>query len=603
MNSMKNYDISRRSFLKSALIVGGGAAAAGLVACSPGNTGSKDTVSGGATGVTLEGAPALEVYQTQVLVIGGGNGGVFAAQQVLAAGKQLTLVDKGPFRQSGASGMSWDALCYWPPAFADPYLVTTQVNQVTRQKAIDRIGAAAYDPRVNSINHGQVFPDRGADGDVHRWYEAMPFSARSGFFRHEMDTLYEDSPVVLDQTLLTDLFVNNGRCLGAVGYHIPTGAFRVIRAEATIIAASGCPQFHGWLTTGYRGINSSDATGDLVAAAFRHGLAIGEAEYGQYDFNSIEAPDVGCTFGCGIGADAADPSRLLDKDKNPIFKEGDVIGGNMGLSQRIGRLVYEEGKGTPNNGVLVHYGEFEDRWAIMRNVEILQKVFNVDPVTGYVECVPEMFDSGASIIIDENMMTEWEGLFDVRGAGVVGEQGGPMTFNNALYGPYTGMCAADYVDNATPVNPSEIDWAPVEEEIDRLTEIRTRKAEGSLRPHEVRRKIQEAGYKGFDIYRSTQMMEEALTELERIREEDIPKQVLADDSTNFNIEWKNAVENYNILDIAEVSIRASLMREETRGCYLRPEFPTKDDENWDCMIACRIKDGQIVLEKQDLPKL
>lgn len=498
--------------------------------------------------------------------------------------------------------MCWDALCYWPPVFQDPLLVTTQVDQVTRQKAYESIGADSYDPRVSMINHGQTFPDRAADGGVSEWMEGMPKSAKSAFFRREMDALYEDGVTVMDQTMITDLFVNNGRCLGAIGIHLPTGAFRVIRADATIMAVSGCPQFHGWLTTGYRGINSSDATGDLVAAAFRRGLTIGEAEYGQYDINSIQAPDIGNTYGCGIGADAADPSRLFDVNKNLIFEEGEEVGGNMGLCQRVGRVVYEDGLGTPHNGVLVHYGEFEDRWAIMRNVEIL-KDFNVDPVNDFVECVPEMFDSGASTVVDENMMTEWEGLFNVRGAGVIGEQGGPMTFNNLLYGPYTGKCAVAYVDSAKSVSADSIDWAPIDEEITRLTEIRTRQVEGGLRPHEVRRRIQAAGYLGFDVYRSTQMMEDAIAELERIRAEDIPKQMLADDTVNFNVEWKSAIENYNMLDIAEVSIRASLMREETRGCYYRPEFPERDDDNWNCMIACRLDNGEMVLEKRELSKL
>ena len=39
------------------------------------------------------------------------------------------------------------------------------------------------------------------------------------------------------------------------------------------------------------------------------------------------------------------------------------------------------------------------------------------------------------------------------------------------------------------------------------------------------------------------------------------------------MEWKEAIENYNLLTIAELSVLASLTREESRGSYLRPEFP------------------------------
>jgi succinate dehydrogenase / fumarate reductase flavoprotein subunit len=602
--------ITRRGFLKGGMAAGavgaigaaGALATAGLAGCAP-QEGAKPGAGGGA-GTATPASASFEVFQSDVLVIGGGNGGTYAAQQAIAAGKRVAIVDKGAYRHNGASGMCWDALCYWPPVLKDPYLVTTQVDQVTRQKAIDSLPGAGYDPRVSMINHGQTFPHRDADGGVMPWFAAMPFSARSGFYRHEMDDLYEDGARIFDQTMITGLFVNNGRCLGAVGIHLPTGRYRVFRAGVTIAAASGCPQFHGWLTVGYRGINSSDATGDIVAAAFRHGVAIGECEYGQYDINSIAAIDVGNTFGCGIGADAADVSHIFDANKNPIFAEGEAVGGNMGLNQRVGKLVFEDGLGTEHGGVYVHYGkDWEDRYAIMRNVPILRDVFGIDPTEDYVECVPEMFDHGASTIVDENMMTEWEGLFNVRGAGVVGEQGGPMTFNNLLYGPYTGKCALAYLAEADEIDEGGIDWTMVEEEISRLEEIRTRKASGGLRPHEVRRKIQAAGYLGFDVYRSTKMMEDAIAELQRIREQDIPRMTLADDSVNWNIEWKSAIENYNMLDMAEVSIKASLMREETRGCYYRPEFPQRDDENWNCMIAARMADGQMLLEKRALSKV
>jgi succinate dehydrogenase / fumarate reductase flavoprotein subunit len=91
--------------------------------------------------------------------------------------------------------------------------------------------------------------------------------------------------------------------------------------------------------------------------------------------------------------------------------------------------------------------------------------------------------------------------------------------------------------------------------------------------------------------------------LDRIRTEDIPAMVVSDTSPVYNTEWKEAIEAYNMLDICEISARASLMREETRGMYLRGDFPEQDDVNWDCMIVCRNNNGMMELEKQELPKL
>ena len=200
------------------------------------------------------------------------------------------------------------------------------------------------------------------------------------------------------------------------------------------------------------------------------------------------------------------------------------------------------------------------------------------------------------------MMTEWEGLFDTRGADTYGAFGGARTTTNKLFSAYTMKCAIDYLKSGKAIDIEKIDWTPVEKEFARLDEIRTRKVEGGKRPHEIRAMIQEAGARGFDVYRPTAWMEEAVAELERIRKEEMPLQVCADDTVNYNTEWKAAIENINLLDCAEVSIRASLLREESRGSYLRPEFPGVDDENWNCMLTAKMVDGEMVFAKREIPQ-
>ena len=115
--------------------------------------------------------------------------------------------------------------------------------------------------------------------------------------------------------------------------------------------------------------------------------------------------------------------------------------------------------------------------------------------------------------------------------------------------------------------------------------------------------IQHACYQACQPARPTADIEAGIAELARIRAEAMPSMTLGDMSRVFNTDWKCAIENYNLLDCAEVSIRASLLREETRGCYLRPEFPERDDENWNCMLACHLENGEMVFEKRPYPPL
>ncbi|MCI8402034.1 MAG: FAD-binding protein [Lachnospiraceae bacterium] len=631
---MKREGISRRDFLRGTMASALGVAATGILgACSPAGaatdpattsasvneettkaetTAAETTAAetapqmeSGQTAPVLESTP-YEVYHTELLVIGTGNAGVWATQRAMEEGKTILMVDKGPFRHSGASAMSWDALMIWHDYAGMRTPDWQLINGETAQAAFDYLGGAEFNPYVESINHGQTLPFRDANGEVAPISPQLPKTTVSAFFRREMDALLGTGRInVMDQTMITDLLVNGDRCLGAIGIYLPTGRMRVIRADATIMASSGCTQIHGWLNIGYRGINSTDNTGDVPMAAFRHGLKIGESEFAQYDFNSIIFKDVAHTFGCGIGADAGELEVLFDANHERIFADDEVVNGNLGMCQRIGELVFKDKKGTANDGVYCTYTQesYETvRYPIMRNVRFFQE-HGFDPIGNYFEVAAEMYEHGGAPIIDKNMMTELKGLFDVRGAGACGENGGPHMCHNRLYGHYTGKCAVNYLNAAPAVGEEEIDWTPVEEECRRLSEIRTRKVENGLRPHEIRRKIQAAGYRGFTIYRTTEMMEEAIAELERIRREDMPRQVLADDSTTFNVEWKSAIENINMLDSAEMSIRASLLREETRGCYFRPEFPQKDDVNWNCMLACHLEGDEMVFEKIPYPEI
>ena len=584
--------ISRRQFLK------GAAAMAGLAAAGSLNPMLKMQASAEEKQTEPE-KGYYEVYHTDLLIIGGGNAGLDAAREAVREGRQVMIVDKAPFRHNGVSGMSWDVLLLWGTPL--DWLLDPQINPVIKKKAYEFMGAESFNSCVDLINAGQTIPHRGEDGDTYPYL--VPGCANSVFYRREMDDIIHKGVSIMDQTMITDIFENNGRCLGAAGIYLPTGTYRVILADATIMAANAGMLFRGHHNIGYYGISSEDCTGDVDMALFRHGMTIGSAEYAQYDINAIEPADFAHTMGAAIMADGAELHAIYDKDHNQIFPNGVEEGdGNLGMIKTIAKAVNEEGRGTEHGGILIHFGDHPTRYNCTRNAALAAE-YGLDPYNDYVEAMPEMFEHGGSPVIDENMMTEWEGLFDTRGADTYGAFGGARTTTNKLFSAYTMKCAIDYLKQGKTFDEEKIDWTPVEKEFARLDEIRTRKVEGGKRPHVIREMIQDAGARGFDVYRPTAWMEEAVAELERIRKEEMPLQVCADDTVNFNTEWKAAIENINLLDCAEVSIRASLLREESRGSYYRPEFPGVDNENWNCMLTARMVDGEMVFAKREIPQV
>ncbi len=583
--------ISRRSFLKGTLAA---ALSAGILGAG---VAFADDAAAGEKAAESSSAPGYEVINTELLVIGAGNNAMTAAANALAKGKKVTVVEKAIYHHGGTSGLSWDAFSLWYQTETFEAVVESRAQDTINHEAFRK--ALFNDPEPNkfvySVNHGQSLPDRNPDGTVKPYW--IPEMCMGQFTRRETDD-FEAKPnaEVYDQTMITDLLINNGRCLGAIGIHIPTGVLRVFRADATIMASGGCTWLYGWLTVSARTIGTPDNTADVDMAAYRHGAGIGDSEYAQYDVLGVYPDGLGFGFGANICADAQEADAMVDKNGDPVYEPGDPrVQDRVFFAQELARVAVGEGRGTENGGVFVKIGDSQLRYANARNYVILEQ-FGVNPVTDTLEVMPEMYEHAGNPVIDSNMMTEIEGLFCARGAGINGSFGGGQVHLNRYFGALTGNCAAAYIDKAEPV--ADIDWTPVYEEYVRLNEIRTRKVEGGIRPHAVRHAIQNACGKSLGVYRATAACEEALAELQRIRAEDMPKMVVTDDSPVWNREWKEAVENYNLLDLAEMSVRATLLREETRGMYIRPEFPEQDDENWACTLVCYNRDGEMVFEKK-----
>ena len=53
---------------------------------------------------------------------------------------------------------------------------------------------------------------------------------------------------------------------------------------------------------------------------------------------------------------------------------------------------------------------------------------------------------------------------------------------------------------------------------------------------------------------------------------------------------------------AEMYLRSTLYRTESRGEHFREDYPTRDDPNWLAWTGLRMKDGEMKMFKIPLPK-
>ncbi len=598
--------MDRRSFLKLSGLTAGVAAlsCAALSGCA--SAGEQPSAEGQA--VTSAEVP-YSVYDTDILLIGGGYGAIYAMNAACRAGQNILCVDKGPWGFSGAHGMNFDIMNTWTPggvryASAEEVPDSSDLCNQALYKNTHVDNEVEVEPDVHFANFGEVLTARNEDGSPFYIYD-FPFMRG---IEHSMTRNWSDHfaakdyITIHDSTMITDLIVEEGRCLGAVGIHIPTGDYRVYRAKATVSATGGSTQFFGWNSTSCSSNNVPDNTADVEMSILRHGGRISDNEFGQYDLMTFYPRSFAATNGMAMGADSVHSGDLVDKNGKRLVDYEEIGPTNMMSSQdgviQAMSLVNEMGNGSENGGVYLRCTEESlptMRWMYVRGANLLKEKFGFDFTKESVEVLPEMYEHGGQPIVDENAMCkDFEGLFVVRANS--GSGGGNMNMTSRPMGRYAMMKAIEYAGSYAA--PENVTWSSVADEIARLEDLRTREIEGSIRPISIRRKVQYACAEAARPVRPTAVLQEAQAELERIYAEDLPKMACADRSRVQNADWKDAIETLNLLDEARLFMAASLAREESRAAMIRPEFPETDDANWAVQLAfTKAADGTLSYEK------
>jgi succinate dehydrogenase/fumarate reductase flavoprotein subunit len=67
-------------------------------------------------------------------------------------------------------------------------------------------------------------------------------------------------------------------------------------------------------------------------------------------------------------------------------------------------------------------------------------------------------------------------------------------------------------------------------------------------------------------------------------------------------EWRMAVEAKNMALDAEMRLRASLFRTESRGTHFREDYPRRGDPEWLAWVKLKDEQGTMKVYKEPIPK-
>ncbi len=529
-------------------------------------------------------APEPMRAETDVLVIGSGAAGMYAAIEAARAGCRVLLADRSLIGRGGATVMAQMTVSvalgsqtpdHWSHHYQDTLaagrgLCNESLAQLLCEdgpdciRAMDEwgVGWARKDGRITQAMAPGHDRPRCVYVDFLNTGPAVSKTLRTVVNKTEGIRKAGDLCVV-------DLLRTDGGVAGAVALHLGSGAPVILSAKATIIATGGLTRLYR------RNSASANMGGDGYALALRAGASLVDMEFVQFFPIGHLAPRL-------IGMDPImwDPfryklgGRLLNNRMEDFTQTyGVVEDGKYVITRDAGSYAImkevEAGRGSPHGGVYLsfqHCPEAALREAFGPVIDRLA-ANGIDLTKMPVEVAPIAHYHMGGIAVDTAMQTDMPGLF-AAGEAVGGANGANRLSGNAIteafvFGRRAGRSAADYVKRLSATPDSDARAA--------LDLIAADAPNHGLNTAEMVQTLQATMQDDVGPLRDATMLTRALDRIERMTRElgDAPP----GDGKGFDMRRIDWLDLRNMLLVARVVTQAALARTETRGAQQREDYP------------------------------
>ncbi|MCR8725188.1 FAD-dependent oxidoreductase [Frigidibacter sp. ROC022] len=528
-------------------------------------------------------------HATDVLVIGGGMAGLFAAVKAHDAGAATMIVSKGRLGSSGLTPFGKGFFVF------DPATETGTIDDFVETVSRSALGT-----------NNPVYTRQLAEHSLDRAKELRDW----GFFdqtlanRPFMRPIEDRGIPLLERVVVTHLIKEDGRIAGAAGFRVDAEETVTIRARTVIL----CTGAGGFKPSGFP---VCDLTHDGTVMAYRIGAKVTGKEWNDGHTTRSVNP-AACFDGWGDmfervpSTNGVEVHHDLGVDLNyRAYVTGNPVAGGPGSQapeEEVagGPYVPEEfqrsfappdgaadgaggAPGGPPPGDGGGPGAPPPGFAPSANV-------------GGASAGMAIHKSEGLVPFDDRCASNIPGLYaagDALGshmAGGIYTQIGSSLAGSAVQGAIAGEAAAAYAASVAAPVISDARLVEITGEI--LAPLRRETGYG---PAWVTQTLQGVMIPNFVLYiKKGTMMQAALAYVEELRDHHAPM-LRAANMHELRLAW----ETRNMILSAEMKLRASLFRTESRCSHFRLDYPEVDDENWRAWInISRGADGSMQLEKQ-----
>lgn len=533
-----------------------------------------------------------ERSKTDVLILGSGGAGLFAALHTHAGNPDLDVIiaTKGLLGKCGCTRMVQGGynVALNPGDSVERHFMDTieggkwlpnqELAWTLVTKAVERVRelenevGCFFDRNPDGTLHGKAFAGQTFDRTVHKGdltgIEIINRLMEQVWARPRVRQLEEHRAIALIPS-------KDGRSLSGVLFiDIRTGNLLFIEAKAVLLATGGGPTMYRYHTP------SGDKSMDGLAMALRVGMPLRDMEMVQFHPTGLLAgPDTRMTGTVLEEGLRGAGGHLLNGEMYRFMAEYDP---KLERATRdvVSRSIYSEmkaGRTTPNGGVYIKMSHLGPKDVAQKFKGMVDRCRDCgfDLAGGLVEVVPTAHYFMGGVISAADTTTELPGLFvageDASGMHGANRLGGNGVANSTVFGGIAG----DVMPAWIAANPGH--RAPDEDilkaEVARSLHPFAQKP-GDL--NRLREKLLDLMWDDVGVVRDKTGLDRALIGLDDI-EAELLSTGIESSTRRFNLTWHDWLNLRSLCETSRVIALAAKRRENSRGAHYRSDFPAPGD--------------------------
>ena len=554
---------------------------------------------------------AIPTIETDILILGSGGAGLFAALHAHQANPNLniTIAVKGLLGKCGCTRMvqgGYNVALAEGDSVERHFMDTIEGGKWLSDQDLAWTLVSKAVERIHELeNELGCFFDRNPDGTVHqKAFAGQTFdrTVHKGdltgieIINRLAEQVWSRGIHRLEEHRAIELIHSkDGKSLaGVLMLNMQTGQFVLVRAKAVLLATGGGPTMYRYHTP------SGDKSCDGLAMALRAGLSLRDMEMVQFHPTGLLAGPgtrmTGTVLEEGLRGAGG---YLLNGDKERFMGNYDPRN-ERATRDIVSRSINSEiraGRATPNGGVYIqmsHLGPENVREQFKGMVERCADS-GFDLANDLVEVVPTAHYMMGGLVFNKDCSTELPGLFaageDTGGVHGANRLGGNGVANSTVFGGIAGDAMAQWVSTQSLL---ECNMDEVYQSI-QVHEAPLNKPAGDI--ESIRDALAACMWDDVGISRTKESLLRARNTLDQL-DKQLNQIGVGSIQREYSVTWQDWMNLQNLIQVSKTITAAAISRENSRGSHYREDFPEPGSLEDSYFTAIHLQGESLVIENK-----